>query len=328
MPLGTFRSSFAPLAIRFIRSLGPESTLLSALLSGWGSPVRKSPMQMETRAPSAEPEFSIPIRRPAGSLSRDIPRHWNGGDAFATHFLNALSSTFPFGEAFFVRSVDHYRERIEDSGLRKRIRSFAGQEGQHSRVHDDHVEMLISQGYPALEMRNRLADRISRWHNRRLPILSLAMTAALEHMTAMLARQVLSDTERRTGKMDPEMSRLWRWHALEEAEHKAVAFDVLMEVAPSYWLRAFSMVSVSLGLSVEVFDRLVYMLWKDGLLFRAQTWSRGWGYLFAERGLLREMGGDYRAWFRPTFHPNDIDDRALIETHAPTIDLEIANPII
>jgi len=281
----------------------------------------------EIREDRNHSDTSIQVRRPTGTLSRDMPRHWNGGNAFATHFLNALSSTFPFGEAFFVRSVLHYRDRIEDPVLRERIRDFAGQEGQHSRVHADHVEMLTEQGYPGLEMRNRFADRITRWHNRRLPVISLAMTAALEHMTALLARQILNDPERRTGKMHPEMSRLWRWHALEEAEHKSVAYDVLMEVSSSYWLRVFVMISNTIGLSIEILDRMIYMLWKDGLLFRARTWSGGWRFLFGEAGFLRGMGPDYRSWFRPTFHPNEIDDRALIERHAPRIDSEIANPV-
>ena len=97
---------------------------------------------MQSRRLDSDTE--IPIRRPAHSLSRDLPRHWYGGDAFATHFLNALSSTFPFGEAFFVRSVLRYRGQIDDARLLDNIRGFAGQEGQHSRVHDEHVEMLIA----------------------------------------------------------------------------------------------------------------------------------------------------------------------------------------
>ena len=281
----------------------------------------------EKRTDDGDLACSIPIRRPTGSLSREMPRHWNGDNAFATHFLNALSSTFPFGEAFFVRSVLHYREQIEEPELQERIRGFAGQEGQHSRVHADHVDMLIGQGYSGIEMRNRFAERIVRWQNRRLPIHSLAMTAALEHMTALLARQILRDPELRTGDMHPEMARLWRWHALEEAEHKSVAFDVLMEVSPSYWLRVFVMITSTIGLSIETFDRIVYMLWKDGLLFRASIWSSGWRYLFGEAGFLRGMGADYRAWFRSSFHPDDIDDRRLIEKHAPQVDADIANQL-
>jgi predicted metal-dependent hydrolase len=276
------------------------------------------------QADQDESDTEIPIRHPAQSLSRDIPRHWMAGDAFATHFLNALSSTFPFGEAFFVRSVLHYRDQISEPGLLRKIRGFAGQEGEHSRVHDDHLEMLLAQGYTALATRNRFGDRITRWQNRRLPKLSLTITAALEHLTALHARQLLSDPERRTAEMHPEMARLWRWHALEEAEHKAVAYDVLMQVAPSHSRRVVAMALNTLGLSIEVFDRLVYMLWKDGLLFKTKTWSSGWRFLFGEGGFLRGLGADYRAWYHRDFHPNEIDDRALIEKNAPLINAEIA----
>jgi predicted metal-dependent hydrolase len=276
------------------------------------------------QADQDDSDTEIPIRHPAQSLSRDIPRHWMAGDAFATHFLNALSSTFPFGEAFFVRSVLHYRDQISEPGLLRKIRGFAGQEGEHSRVHDDHLEMLLAQGYTALATRNRFGDRVTRWHNRRLPKLSLTITAALEHLTALLARQLLSDPERRTAEMHPEMARLWRWHALEEAEHKAVAYDVLMQVAPSHSRRVVAMALNTLGLSIEVFDRLVYMLWKDGLLFKTKTWSSGWRFLFGEGGFLRGLGADYRAWYHRDFHPNEIDDRALIEKNAPLINAEIA----
>jgi predicted metal-dependent hydrolase len=272
-------------------------------------------------------DHPISIRRPAGSLSRDMPRHWNGGDAFATHFLNALSSTFPFGEAFFIRSVRHYQAQIRDPRLRERVRGFTGQEAQHSRVHADHVEILIEQGYTALAVRNRVADRVMRWYNRRLPVFSLVITAALEHMTALLARQMLLDPLLRTGQMHPEMSRLWRWHALEEAEHKSVAFDVLMEVSPSHWLRVYVMISTLILLSIAILDRMIYMLWKDGLLFRGQTWLSGWQFLFGPTGFLRGMGPNFRSWFRREFHPDEIDDRPLIEQHAPLIVAEIANRI-
>jgi predicted metal-dependent hydrolase len=278
------------------------------------------PMQSDQNESSGE----ILIRHPARSISSDIPRHWKGGDAFATHFLNALSSTFPFGEAFFVRSVLHYRKQISDPTLLRQIRGFAGQEGQHSRLHDEHVEMLLAQGYTALETRNRLGDRITRWHNRRMPKLSLRVTAALEHLTALLARQILSDPERRTADMHPEMAVLWRWHALEEAEHKAVAFDVLTQVAPSHSGRVIAMILNTFGLSIEVLDRTAYMLWKDGLLFKAKTWSSGLRFLFGEGGFLRGLGADYSAWYHRDFHPNDIDDRPLIEKNAPSINADIA----
>lgn len=201
------------------------------------------------------PSEGIPIRHPAHSLSEDIPRHWRGGDSFARHFLNALSSTFPFGEIFFVRSVLHDRDRIDDPEL--------------------------------------------------------------------LARQLLSDPERRTDDMHPEMGRLWCWHALEEAEHKAVAFDVLARVAPDHAMRCFAMASMTLGMAIEVFDRMSYMLWKDGLLLDRRTWSNGWKFLFGTDGFLHGLGRDYRAWYRPDFHPNDVEDHELIANNQPAVEAGI-----
>ena len=275
---------------------------------------------------------AIPVRRPVLALfaSSGLPgdgeflRHWHGGEAFSTHFFDALSSTFPFGEAFFVRSVLHYRNRIEDRELLEQIRGFAGQEGQHSRLHDVHLDLLLALGYPFLARRNRFLDRVMRLHNRHTPKLSLALTAALEHLTAILARQILLDSARRTEVMHPDMAPLWRWHALEESEHKAVAFDVLAQVAPSHALRVVAMLIDTFFLSFETLLRTSYMLWKDGLLFDRRSWSQGRRFLFGEAGLLRGTGAAYRAWYRRDFHPDLVDDSELIAYHAPLVAREIA----
>jgi predicted metal-dependent hydrolase len=254
----------------------------------------------------------IPIRRPALEISPELPRYWYGGNAFATHYLDALSSVFPDGEAFFVRSVQRYRDEIDDPALRRAIQGFAGQEAQHSHQHDRHLSLLDAHGYGALARANRFADRIMRRSNRVAPRFSLASTAALEHLTALLARRILSDGSRFTRPMDPRMAELWRWHALEEAEHKTVAFDVLQRVAPSYALRVVALVVNTLGLFFEILARTAYMLWKDGELTRSETWSDGWKFLFGLEGLLRGLGREFRAWFRRDFHPSQIDDGPLI----------------
>ena len=77
---------------------------------------------------------------------------------------------------------------------------------------------------------------ISLFIEKRLPAkLNLAGTAAAEHFTAILA-----DGAFKRGILDalhPLMQQLLAWHAAEEIEHKAVAFDVLREVDDSYALR-------------------------------------------------------------------------------------------
>ncbi|MGH2901021.1 MAG: metal-dependent hydrolase, partial [Solirubrobacteraceae bacterium] len=254
---------------------------------------------------------ALQVRRPSFELP-DLPHYWFGGDAFATHYMNALSSVFPDGEAFFVRSVQRYRDRIQEPELLRAIQGFAGQEAQHSHQHDFHLELLVAQGYTGLVRGNRVADRIMRLENRHLPRFSLASTAAVEHLTALLARRILADDARFTALMDPRMAALWRWHSVEEAEHKAVAFDVLQEVAPSRALRAFALALNSVGLFVEMLARTLYMLAKDGVLFRRATLASGWRFLFGREGLLRGHGHSYLAWYRRGFHPAQIDDSPLI----------------
>ncbi|MEX2208043.1 MAG: metal-dependent hydrolase [Myxococcota bacterium] len=256
---------------------------------------------------------ALQVRKPSFALGADLPRYWNGGDPFATHFLNALSSVFPDGEAFFVRSVQAYRDRIDDPGLQRAIQVFAGQEAQHSHQHDGHLALLVAQGYTALLRLNRMADKGMRFANRHFPRFALASTAATEHLTALLARRILRNGSEFTATMEPRMAALWRWHAVEEAEHKAVAYDVLQRVAPSRVLRAFALVLNTLALFVETLLRTFYMLGKDGVLLRRDTFASGRRFLFGSRGLLRGLGRDYAAWFRRDFHPSEIDDRPLIE---------------
>lgn len=273
-------------------------------------------------SPAREPRAEFPVRRLGKLLSSEIPKHWYGGEAFATHFFDALSSTFPFGESFFVRSVNNYRDEIVDPELKAAVRNFAGQEGQHSHQHDEHMHLLLEQGYTALATRNGFMDRILKWHTRNTPRFALATTAAIEHLTALMARQVLSSPERWTDPMHPDMARLWRWHALEEAEHKSVTYDVLMQVAPGLALRRAVMIMSTLELSLEVLVRTSYMLHKDGLLFDRVVWSKGLRFLFGERGFLRGLGEDYRSWYAADFHPDNVDDSSLIETQAPLVALE------
>ena len=294
----------------------------------------QDPDDPDLEASAGDPSSARPpivVRHPrldlghrASSEAPPIVGYWWAGEPFHTHFLNALSSTFPFGEAFFVRSVRHYADQLDDAALAREVRAFAAQEGQHSRLHDDHVALLVAQGYSGLEARNRLFDRVVRWHNRHTPAFALAITASIEHLTALLARQILDEDANWVGSMDPRMRALWRWHALEEAEHKAVAFDTYRAMDLPHWLRVVAMVLSTFDLALETLQRMLYLFWKDGRLFDSGAWTRGWRFLFVRDGFLRGLGADYRAWYRRDFHPDQIDDRPTIERVAPAVETELA----
>lgn len=244
------------------------------------------------------------------------PRYWFAGSAFESHFFNALSSTFPEGERFFIQSVRRYAPEISDPALNSEIAAFAGQEGQHSLQHDEHVEILVRQGYKKLVRLNDIQRKVMRVFLNRVPRFSLALTVGVEHLTAILAHQMLSDP-RWLDAMDEDMRLLWRWHAVEEIEHKAVAFDVYQATRPpsstGFALRGAAMVEATLATMAEVFFRHLYLLWKDKRLFNRSEWSRGIRFLWGREGLLRSVAADYRRYWQRDFHPWEQDNESLIK---------------
>src|SRR5690606_34332316 len=84
---------------------------------------------------------------------------------------------------------------------------------------------------------------------------ALSGTIALEHFTALLADSVLREPRVSAGA-EPHYAAIWRWHALEETEHKAVAFDV-WEAVMGRGIRAYALRSLGLVLATIIFWGLV-----------------------------------------------------------------------
>ncbi len=261
----------------------------------------------ETIAP-----VSIHVRELDQGPDENTPRYWFGNDIFVTHFFNALSSTFPEGERFFIRSVRRYADQIDNGPLAREVTAFVGQEGRHSKAHDVHVALLVNQGYGVLRNINRIQRVVMTWLNDSAPRLSLALTTAIEHVTAVTAHQILEHPDIWTDAMDPSMQRLWRWHAVEETEHKAVAFDVYQQADGSVWLRRLAMVDATFGFLAEIFMRHSLMLIKDRQ-FRPTVLLRGFTTLFGRDGFVRALLPHLMDFYRRDFHPWDHENRALLE---------------
>jgi predicted metal-dependent hydrolase len=242
-------------------------------------------------------------------------RWWLGGDPFASAFYNALSVTFPQGERFFMDSVRRFKGELPP-GLAAEAQAFITQEALHTREHIAFNRLVTDQGYDitALEHRTRRRLNLGRRCSARLQV---AITMALEHFTAILAHALLANPAHLEGASD-EAKALWRWHAMEEIEHKAVAFDTFLAVhkrfpAPLRWLRrCFVMIVGTLFLIESVSANMRHLLAQDGIKgFRALRGAMH--YLWVKPGMLREVGALYLSFFRPGFHPWSHDDRALIQ---------------
>jgi hypothetical protein len=230
-----------------------------------------------------------------------IPMDWFGGSPFKTMVLTALSATFPEGERFFVDSVRHYQKRVSPD-LAKQVSGFIGQEAHHGREHTAFNEFMGRKGLPMAEI-DEFVEKGMKFMRRKLsPERQLAMTCALEHFTAILAEMALENPEF-FGPMDDRVKPLWYWHAIEESEHKAVAFDVFQEQVGSYWIRSSQMVMNSLEFAF-------FSSYHTYQLFKARGIQRDWKMhreglkeLFVKPGWLRKMGKAYLSYYMPSFHP-------------------------
>lgn len=240
-----------------------------------------------------------------------LPRHWHGGDAFKSHWFDAMSVLFPDGERFFIDSVRHFRGQIDDPLLQEQIRGFIGQEGHHSREHLEYSNRLRDLGYDIAAIERRAQARIRYTQKKLSPQRQLAATAALEHITAILADGLLKEPRYLAGA-HPTMARLWRWHALEETEHKAVAFDVYNQVCGNRKLLRRAMLMATWFFVLDTSRGLLHMLKRDGLLWNWRVWRDGLQWMWGKHGVLRPLLGTYRDFFREDFHPWQHDNLELL----------------
>lgn len=241
-------------------------------------------------------------------------RWWLNGDPVATAFYNALSATFPEGERFFMDSVRRFRG--EASGeLAEQIVAFTRQEAMHTREHLAFNRLAADHGYDVAAMEARTRARLQ-FARSRTPLQQLAATVALEHFTAILAHALLADPRHLQGA-EPRVAALWRWHAIEEVEHKAVAFDAFRLASrrlPAFrrWhIRFWAMVVATVLLFRVVAGNMGDFLRQDGIGTR-RALGTSLRLLWIRPGLLRQIFLPYLSWFRPGFHPWDHDDRALL----------------
>ena len=239
---------------------------------------------------------------------------WFGGHPFKTAWFNAMSITFPLGEQFFIDSVRHYSSQIKDPKQVADIRGFCGQEGFHRREHDRYNQTLCElRGYDLTYLEKRLEKNIALTKKWMSPLHQLAMTVALEHITAIMAESALAEDSPMTDIPDKTMRELWSWHAAEEMEHKSVAFDVYRALGGTEKLRRRIMRWATFFLVVDIMVGVVHMLRRDRKMWNLRLWAQGWKFLFFKNGILRRVWPAYREYFREGFHPWQRDTRGLLE---------------
>jgi hypothetical protein len=256
----------------------------------------------------------VPTRRMSFEASlEDVPRHFAAdGDLILSHVAVALSAVFPDGEDFFVRSVRQFRDQITEPELRRQVAGFIGQESMHGREHRVFNDRLAELGYPTKRIERHTRGLLGFCERHRSAKANLATTAALEHFTATLAELVLTSEETRGHFGHDAVLDLFVWHALEESEHKAVAFDVYRAVGGSERLRVMTMQVLRFGFVAWMALHISLSLLADPATYRPgnlrRSWRTFWNSPLVSRALWRQLG-DYN---RPGFHPDDRDNTELV----------------
>jgi len=256
---------------------------------------------------------SITVRRPEIDYpGAALPKYFVADDPVRSHIAAMLSSVFPEGEDFFVRSVRNYRDRITDPELKEQVKGFIGQEALHGREHRAFNEQLQELGYPTRFVDRRVKHGLAILAKVAPKRTQLGVTAALEHYTATLAEVLLRQEDARNEFTTPEIRTLFSWHALEETEHKSVAYDVFQHVCGKRYVRVATMYGVHLGFLVGMSAAVALSIALDPEARRPRRLLPSLRGLrthpFFQRSVVRRL----RDYDRADFHPDDHDTVELL----------------
>ena len=215
----------------------------------------------------------------------DDGRPWLDGNPVATAVYNAMSLTFPDGERMFLLNNKIDREK-----------------------------------YPVAEIEAEILERVN-FGRAGGPMRMLMATICLEHFTSMMA-DLMFDAEidgvAMFSKTDPALERLWRWHAMEETEHKAVAYDVFLEVTKGwsplkrYFRRSLSMLLITKHFTANIANFSAKLLEADGYT-REEADRAVKQFLWKKPALFGRGWKVWLSWFKPGFHPWDHDNRHAMD---------------
>jgi predicted metal-dependent hydrolase len=246
---------------------------------------------------------------PAGSL----PRHYVDGDLVMSHVVAHLSALFPEGEDFFVRSVRRFANQITDAELKSRVQGFIGQEITHGREHRMLNQRLQQMGYPTRRIDRMTRRDFQRFERLLSPLTCLAITAAFEHFTAVLAETLLSDERAQTLLGSTEVGSMLLWHAIEESEHRSVAFDVYRSAGGTETRRVWTMRIIQLTFTASVGFFSALSLFGDRSAYNPVRLFRSFMALRHSPLLTPAVVRRIRAYTHWGFHPDDTDNAALLE---------------
>lgn len=255
-------------------------------------------------------QSNIEVRKMDFKFGRLDRRDWYRDNPILSAFIAVLSGTFPPGEQMFIDSVRYYRDRIKEPKLLEDVKAFTRQEAHHTHQHKLANTQLEQVGWKVSSIERRVERAINFLNKRRTPRERLAATVCLEHITAIVAEYVLTHPKHIEG-MHPSIRNMLVWHAIEEIEHKSVAFDVYMSIGGKRRTLYRIMKSVQFLFPLLTTLRTFYLLWKAKTLPKWHHIKEAHKMLFGEEGMIRCIKQPFMDFYREDFHPNDHNNRIL-----------------
>lgn len=203
---------------------------------------------MTKRAFTYEPKLvdKIIVRDFTFEFPKDLDPVWCPQNPARSHLFNGLSIVFPYLEPYLIRSTQSAIPHIDAPELVEDMRGFDGQEARHFQCHRRLNELLKSNGYPELAtVEKRLAKSYKRLLKKSLRT-QLAYNAGFECMTNGFTKWMINKRTELFFGASPQVASFLLMHAVEETEHKTVAYDVYMAYSGKYWPRAIGVLHGSL----------------------------------------------------------------------------------
>jgi len=184
------------------------------------------------------------VRQPQFDFS-NTRAHWAPIPEMA-QMSNGSSIGIPALERFLNKVMARARAEIKGDDpasvkLRNDVAIFVKQESAHTAKHDAFNAIFPRNGYPKVP---EIEKEIEAHYNRLLETKSLAFLTAycegFETLSAAAGQTWLSgDMDKYLEGADPNVATMWRWHVMEEYEHRHVCHDVYHRIHGGYFLRIY-----------------------------------------------------------------------------------------
>ncbi|MGD9591869.1 MAG: metal-dependent hydrolase [Candidatus Berkiella sp.] len=256
-------------------------------------------------------EKEIVARRLKFGLPKDLPRFWNDNCPTKTYLFNAIAILAPGFERLAISSVVPFKDDIPDPTLKAQIKGFIGQESAHGSEFIRYNQILKTQGYDVKRLEKWNIKSFRKIAKKLSPKMHLSLSLAGEHLTAIISDLVLRD-KRWLEHAHSANAAIWRWHSIEEIEHKAVVFDLYLSIGGGYFARILGMWLITWVLGRLLIRNFFHMARHDKQLFKFSFWKKTLILLWAKKGFMRQLMLPYLKYYSPRFHPWQQNNLELI----------------